>query len=199
LRFGYGLSGSSSSSISGIISDGINTNSTATSLANVVRVGGASGTSVTLSGANTFTGLTTVNANGTYSFTATTAGTYTYTVPVCAPGQTTNCPTETLVITVPVNTLTDDAQTAYVNIPATGNISTNDVTPAGTTYGQPAAITGATITVGANGTYTFTATAAGTYTYTVPVCAPGQTTNCPTETLVITVPVNTLNDDEQTA
>ena len=65
LRFGYGLSGSSSSSISGIISDGINTNSTATSLANVVRIGGASGTSVTLSGANTFTGLTTVNANGT--------------------------------------------------------------------------------------------------------------------------------------
>jgi len=65
LRFGYGLSGSSSSSISGIISDGINTNSTATSLANVVRVGGASGTSVTLSGTNTFTGLTTVNANGT--------------------------------------------------------------------------------------------------------------------------------------
>jgi hypothetical protein len=65
LRFGYGLSGSSSSSISGIISDGITTNSTATSLANVVRVGGASGTSVTLSGTNTFTGLTTVNANGT--------------------------------------------------------------------------------------------------------------------------------------
>ena len=65
LRFGYGLSGSSSSSISGIISDGITTNSTATSLVNVVRVGGSSGTSVTLSGTNTFTGLTTVNANGT--------------------------------------------------------------------------------------------------------------------------------------
>jgi len=65
LRFGYGLSGSSSSSISGIVSDGINTNSTATSLANVVRVGGASGTSVTLSGASTYTGATTVNANGT--------------------------------------------------------------------------------------------------------------------------------------
>ena len=65
LRFGYGLSGSSSSSISGIISDGINTNSTATSLANVVRVGGASGTLVTLSGASTYTGATTVNANGT--------------------------------------------------------------------------------------------------------------------------------------
>jgi hypothetical protein len=65
LRFGYGLSGSSSSSISGIISDGINTNSTATSLANVVKVGGTSGTSVAFSGANTYTGATTVNANST--------------------------------------------------------------------------------------------------------------------------------------
>jgi hypothetical protein len=73
LRFGYGLSGSSSSSISGIVSDGINTNSTATSLVNVVRVGGASGTSVTLSGANTFSGLTTVNANGTLRLGASSA------------------------------------------------------------------------------------------------------------------------------
>ena len=134
------------------------------------------------------TGATiTVGASGTYTFTATAAGTYTYTIPVCAPGQTTNCPTETLVITVPVNTLVDDAANALTGIPKPGNVSTNDVVPTGTTYGQPAQITGATITVGASGTYTFTATAAGTYTYTIPVCAPGQTTNCPTETLVITV------------
>jgi gliding motility-associated-like protein len=176
-----------------------------TAYVNIPATGNISTNDVTPAGTTygqpaAITGATiTVGANGTYTFTATAAGTYTYTVPVCAPGQTTNCPTETLVITVPVNTLTDDAQTAYVNIPATGNISTNDVTPAGTTYGQPAAITGATITVGANGTYTFTATASGTYTYTVPVCAPGQTTNCPTETLVITVPLNTLTDDAQTA
>jgi gliding motility-associated-like protein len=140
-----------------------------------------------------------VGASGTYTFTATAAGTYTYTIPVCAPGQTTNCPTQTLVITVPVNTLVDDAATAYINVAKPGNVSTNDVVPSGTTYGQPAQITGATIVVGASGTYTFTATAAGTYTYTIPVCAPGQTTNCPTETLVFTVPVNTLVDDAATA
>ena len=109
-------------------------------------------------------------------------------MPVCAPGQITNCSTETLVIVVPVNTLVNDAGSAFVNIPSSGNVSTNDVVPTGTTYGQPAQLTGATITVNANGTYSFTATAAGTYTYTVPVCAPGQITNCSTETLVIIVP-----------
>ena len=111
--------------------------------------------------------------------------------------------------TVPVNTLVNDAATAYINIPKNGNISNNDVVPAGTTYGTPvadptnpaagsgAASSGAVLTMTANGTYTFTATVAGTYTYTVPVCAPGQTTNCPTETLVITVignqPQGTIN------
>jgi gliding motility-associated-like protein len=137
----------------------------------------------------------TVNTNGTYSFTATEPGTYTYVISVCAPGQTTNCPTENLVITVPVNTLVDNAATAYINVPTSGNISTNDAVPAGTTFGQPAQQTGATITINTDGTYSFTATAPGTYTYSVPVCAPGQTTGCPTENLVITVPVNRLVDN----
>ena len=107
--------------------------------------------------------------------------------------------------TVPVNTLVNDTATAYVNIPKTGNISSNDVVPPGTTYGTPiadttnpakgngAASSGAVLTMTTNGTYTFTATVAGTYTYTVPVCAPGQTTNCPTETIVFTVPNPIIN------
>jgi gliding motility-associated-like protein len=86
-----------------------------------------------------------------------------------------------------------------VNIPKKGNISTNDIVPIGTTYGIPiadttnpaagtgAASSGAVLTITVNGTYTFTATVAGTYTYTVPVCAPGQTINCPTTTIVFTV------------
>ena len=137
----------------------------------------------------------TVNANGTYTFTATAAGTYTYTIPVCAPGQTTNCPIETLVITVPVNILLNDTTNALVNIPKSGNLSINDNAPAGTTYGQPSQVVGASITVNSNGTYSFTASFAGTYTYTVPVCAPGQITNCPTEILIITVPENKIVPD----
>jgi gliding motility-associated-like protein len=159
------------------------------------------------SGAASSGAVLTMTANGTYTFTATVAGTYTYTVPVCAPGQTIDCPTTTIVFTIPVNTLVNDLENAYVNIPVAGNISTNDVVPAGTTYGTPVAdptnpaagsggaSSGAALTMTANGTYTFTATVAGTYTYTVPVCAPGQTTNCPTETIVFTVPVNTLVND----
>jgi gliding motility-associated-like protein len=113
------------------------------------------------------------------------------------------------VFTVPVNTLANDTATANVNIPKTGSIATNDVTPTGTTYGTPvagttnpaagagAASSGAVLTMTANGTYTFTATVAGTYTYTVPVCAPAQTTNCPTTIIVFTVignqPQGTIN------
>jgi gliding motility-associated-like protein len=112
---------------------------------------------------------------------------------------------------VPENTLANDTVTAYLNLAKTGNVSTNDLVPAGTTYGTPtagannpalgtgAASSGAVLTMSSTGTYTFTATVAGTYTYTVPVCAPGQTTNCPTETLVFNVPENKLTNDTATA
>ncbi|MFN5333023.1 MAG: gliding motility-associated C-terminal domain-containing protein, partial [Bacteroidota bacterium] len=173
-------------------------NDTNTALANVPKAGNLA-TNDTNPAGSTYgqpaqqAGATlTVNADGTYNFTATAAGTYTYTIPVCAPGQTANCPTQTLTITVTAPSPVNDTNTALANVEKTGNLSTNDTNPAGTTYGQPAQQTGATITVNADGTYSFTATAAGTYTYTVPVCAPGQTTNCPTQSLVITVAKNNL-------
>jgi gliding motility-associated-like protein len=100
---------------------------------------------------------------------------------------------------VPENKLVNDTATAYLKIPKIGNVSTNDQVPVGTIYGTPiadpsnpaagsgGASSGAVLTLAANGTYTFTATVVGTYTYTVPVCAPGQTSNCPTTTIVFTV------------
>jgi protein CrcB len=141
----------------------------------------------------------TVNADGTYSITATAAGTYTYTIPVCAPGQVGTCPTQTLVVTVTAPSPVNDTNTAFANVPKAGNLSTNDTNPEGSTYGQPAQQAGATLTVNVDGTYSFTATAAGTYTYTVPVCAPGQTVNCPTQTLEITVTAPSLVNDTNTA
>jgi gliding motility-associated-like protein len=179
------------------------TNDTNTAFANVPKTGDLSANDTNSAG-TTYgqpaqqTGATlTINADGTYSFTATVVGTYTYTIPVCAPGQTANCPTQTLVITVTAPSPVNDTNTAFANVPKTGNLATNDTNPAGTTYGQPAQLVGATLTVNADGTYSFTATASGTYTYTIPVCAPGQTANCPTQTLVITVtapsPANDIN------
>jgi len=180
-------------------------NDTNTAFANVPKVGNLS-TNDTNPVGSTYgqpaqqAGATlTVNADGTYSFTATAAGTYTYTIPVCAPGQTLNCPTQTLEITVTAPSLVNDTNTALANVPKTGNLSTNDTNPAGTNYGQPAQQAGATLTVNADGTYSFTATAAGTYTYTIPVCAPGQTANCPTQTLEITVTAPNLVNDTNTA
>jgi gliding motility-associated-like protein len=177
------------------------TDDTATAFANVPKTGNIATNDNNPAG-TTFgqpaqqTGATiTVNPDGTYSFTATAAGTYTYTIPTCAPGQTSNCPTQTLVITVTAPGPVDDTATAFANVAKTGNIATNDNNPAGTTFGQPAQQTGATITVNPDGTYSFTATAAGTYTYTIPTCAPGQTSNCPTQTLVITVTAPQVTDD----
>jgi hypothetical protein len=84
-----------------------------------------------------------------------------------------------------------DVNAGLAGQPVPGNIATNDNVPAGTTYGTPVASgsnpSGATITMNADGTYTFNATQPGVYTYDVPVCAPGQVMPCPTVPLVITV------------
>ena len=142
----------------------------------------------------------TVNTDGTYSFTATASGTYTYTIPVCAPGQTSNCPAQSLVITVPENTITPDIVATNINVPVSGSLNTNDVVPAGTTYGQPAVNpnnpAGGVITVSPNGNYTFTGTIPGKYTYYVPTCAPGQTTGCPLVPLEITVLDPAINNNK---
>ncbi len=63
VELGYGLSGSQTVSISGQISDGLAANSTSTATANAVFIGGSAGTQVNLSGANNYTGTTTVNNN----------------------------------------------------------------------------------------------------------------------------------------
>jgi hypothetical protein len=80
------------------------------------------------------------------------------------------------------------------NVPATGSVKTNDVVPAGTTYGPaplPASQPGGSspsLTVNSDGTYTFTSSTPGVYVYNVPVCGAGLSgTSCATQTLTITV------------
>lgn len=85
--------------------------------------------------------------------------------------------------------LNPDINATLVNVAVDGNVHTNDVVPAGATYGvavpnggNPA---GATILVNSDGTYTFTPVNPGVYYYNIPVCVPGQ--GCTNVQLKITV------------
>jgi hypothetical protein len=133
------------------------------------------------------------NPNGTYTFTP-AAG---YSGPVdiiytaCTNTTPAICNNATLHIDVlPSANIINDNNSGTVDVPITGNVATNDVAP-NSTYGTPipnnANIAGASINMNADGTYSFMASKIGTYRYTVPVCAQGQTTNCPTSELVINV------------
>lgn len=79
------------------------------------------------------------------------------------------------------------------NIPVSGSVKTNDIAGAGTTYGGPVAPVSSpagsspTLSVNADGTFTFNSATPGVYIYQVTVCPPSQTTACPTQTLTITV------------
>ena len=91
------------------------------------------------------------------------------------------------------------------NVTFSGSVKTNDIVPAGTTYGpapgplsQPAG-SSPTLTVNTDGTYTFVSATPGVYTYAVPVCASGQTTGCATQTLAITVLDPTINTNNPVA
>jgi gliding motility-associated-like protein len=87
----------------------------------------------------------------------------------------------------PAPVLTPDFNATLIGIPVNGSAATNDAVPAGSTYGQPASISGASLQMNPDGTYRFSSTTPGTYEYLVPVCAKAQTTNCPLIPLVITV------------
>ncbi|KAI9550000.1 hypothetical protein GHT06_003265 [Daphnia sinensis] len=134
------------------------------------------------------------NADGTYTFTAAPgfSGPIEVVYTVCDNATPANCATATLHILVePAPQTPVDVNVTDINVPVKGSVATNDVVPAGTTYGTPVADAtnpaGATITMNADGTYEFKATEPGVYTYMVPVCAPGQTTDCPMTSLQITV------------
>lgn len=92
------------------------------------------------------------------------------------------------------------------NVPATGSVKTNDIVPAGTTYGPaPASTTqpagsSPSLTVNSDGTYTFVSATPGVYVYAVPVCGSGLSgTGCATQTLTITVLDPTVNTNKPVA
>ncbi|GAB4051962.1 beta strand repeat-containing protein [Spirosoma litoris] len=102
-------------------------------------------------------------------------------------------------LTCALNTNPDFAVTNK-NVPVSGSVKTNDIVPVGTTYGtspttltQPAGST-PSLTVDANGNYTFSSATPGVYVYSIPVCGSGLSgTGCATQTLTITVLDPTVN------
>ena len=136
-----------------------------------------------------------LNSNGTYTFTAAAgySGSVEYTYTVCDNGTPSACDTATLHILVsplPFNT-DPDITAALINVSVTGNVGANDDVPVGTTYGTPIANpsnpSACAPTMSSTGSYTFICSIPGEYEYQVPVCAPGQTSNCPTELLKVTI------------
>ncbi|WP_025764704.1 Ig-like domain-containing protein [Dyadobacter tibetensis] len=89
-----------------------------------------------------------------------------------------------------LNTL-PDFNVTYPGIATTGRVNTNDVITGTVTYGIPMPTignpSGASITMNPDGSYTFNGTAPGVYKYQVPVCLTGQTSDCATESLRISV------------
>jgi len=85
-----------------------------------------------------------------------------------------------------------DIGVAFVDETIEGNVSTNDVVPAGTTYAIDGAVSipgGAVVTFGMNpdGSYSFTTDIPGVYIYDIEVCAPTTPPGCETKTITITV------------
>jgi gliding motility-associated-like protein len=156
-----------------------------------------------VSGPTAAQGTIVLNADGSYSFkpAAGFAGPVDVVYSVCDDASPANCAEATLHILVePATELNVDANVTNINVPVSGSVATNDVVPAGTTYGTPIANsinpTGSTITMKPDGTYTFNATKPGVYHYMVPVCAVGQSTNCPLTPLQITVLDPALNTNK---
>jgi gliding motility-associated-like protein len=167
---------------------------------------------------NNPTGATiTVNANGSYAFNATKAGTYTYYVPTCAQGQTTGCPLVPLVITVNdplLNTnppiANPDLAVTIVNTPVTTNVLANDkAANLGTSLNQASLIISTapkhgSVNVNADGSLTYTPAAGyiGIDSLTYSVCDNSAPTPiCKTAIVYYTVnaatanPVTTAADD----
>ena len=179
----------------------VNNNKTGTAsvagnvLSNDKNTAGSALTASLVTGSTASQGTFTLNADGSYTFIPALGfnGPIDIVYNACTGDNPAICAKATLHIVVnPPPTINPDFNSTNINTPVPGSINTNDIIPAGTTYGTPIASgnnpSGATISINAaTGTYTFTASKPGKYIFNVPVCAASQTTGCPISPLQITV------------
>jgi large repetitive protein len=175
-------------------------------LANDYTTGDVSNLTASIVGATTQPGVgtLTLSPDGSYTFVpdANFVGTAVFVYEVC---EGTVCVQATLYILVGDQTTYPDVNATFVNTTVNGDVSTNDQIVAGSTYGtvlgtdlilasSPAG-SNPVLTMNADGTYSFVADLAGVYVYEVEVCAPTQSSPCPTEVLTITVLDPTASDN----
>lgn len=117
-------------------------------------------------------------------------GKVTFTFAESGTGCSSSAATDTLTITHCFN---PDFNATFVNVAVPGDVSTNDSVDPSSTYGpnpvQVSVPSGSshTITMQADGTYSFTGSHEGVYIFNVPVCTPPLTSGCPVTLLTITV------------
>jgi SdrD B-like domain/Bacterial Ig domain len=142
-------------------------------------------------------GTMTFDANGCAIWTPN--ATQTDTVTTCVVKTVGGLSDTTFIVILPVPPFDAEPDQAFTcaNVPATGDLSTNDPSvPTGSTYGNPAANPSnpdggtALPTVNPDGTFTFTSSVAGEYNFMVPITTPtGQTVLVPL-TIVVKDPTS---------
>jgi gliding motility-associated-like protein len=199
----YKVLSTGASSVTSAIDDYafVNNNKTGTAsvsgnvLSNDKNTAGSALTASLVTGPTAAQGTLTFNTDGSFTFVPALGfnGPIDVVYNACTGDSPAVCAKATLHIVVnPPPTINPDFNSTNINTPVPGSINTNDIIPAGTTYGTPISSTnnpsGATISINAaTGTYTFTASKPGKYIFNVPVCAASQTTGCPISPLQITV------------
>jgi hypothetical protein len=138
-------------------------------------------------------GTVMLDMNGTFMFTpdADYTGPATFVYSVCDKGTPEACDTATVYITVhePYVEADPDINQTLVNIPVTGDVSTNDEAPEGSTFMILDTDPNGTIVMNPDGTYEYTPNTdfEGTSFYTYKVCSPTPSEVCDTTTLTIEV------------
>ena len=138
-------------------------------------------------------GTVTMNTNGTYTYTPTPGfvGTDTFTYKITDPTGQVVTATETITITQPVLIAVSDSFTTPYNTPLTANAGAGDTYVTGSTFAATSAPTSGTVTMNANGTYTYRPALGftGTVTFTYTVTDPTGNTKTATETIKVSPPL----------
>jgi large repetitive protein len=137
-------------------------------------------------------GTVVFRADGTYTYTpaAGFAGTDTFRYVVTDPRGQQVMATETIIVTPPTLTATDDSYTTPFRTAVQGNAATGDVFATGSTFASTSQPASGTVVMAANGTYTYTPPAnfAGTVTFNYRITDPTGATVTAIETIVVSPP-----------